>query len=131
VLGADGAPVIAKIRAVAPIVDAATRNGVVHIRLSVDPQLKSGMYVSGLVKLAETDQLAVPESAVLAKDGGSLVFIVGSDGKVAQRRIETGLRSDGLVAIKSGLGPDDRVVQRGAGFLADGDQVRVVEAPAQ
>jgi len=131
VLGADGVPIIGTVRAIAPIVDAATRNGIAHIRAPVVPTLKAGMFVSGELMLAETDQLAVPESAVLAKDGGSLVFIVGADGRATQRRIETGLRSDGLVAIKSGLGPDDRIVQSGAGFLTDGDQVRVVEAAAQ
>jgi HlyD family secretion protein len=130
-LGADGIAIIGKVRAVAPIVDPTTRNGIAHIRPAVDPKLKAGMFVSGELMLAETDQLAVPESAVLAKDGGSLVFTVGTDGRAAQRRIETGLRSDGLVAIKSGLAPDDRVVQSGAGFLTDGDPVRVVEATAQ
>jgi multidrug efflux pump subunit AcrA (membrane-fusion protein) len=81
--------------------------------------------------LAEFEQLAVPESAVLAKDGGALVFVVNAEGRVAQRKVETGLRSEGLVAIKSGLGPEDRIVQSGAGFLTDGDQVKIVEAGAK
>lgn len=131
VLGTDGAPIIGKVRAVAPIVDPSTRNGIAHIRAPVEAKLKPGMFVSGELMLAETDQLAVPESAVLAKDGGALVFVVDSDDRVAQRRVETGLRSDGLVAIKSGLGSDDRVVMSGAGFLTDGDRVRVADAAAK
>jgi HlyD family secretion protein len=128
VLGADGEPVIGTVRAVAPIVDPATRNGITHIRAPADAKLKPGMFVSGELMLAESEQLAVPESAVLAKDGGALVFVVNAEGRVAQRKVETGLRSEGLVAIKSGLGPEDRIVQSGAGFLTDGDQVKIVEA---
>jgi HlyD family secretion protein len=131
VLGADGEPVIGTVRAVAPIVDPATRNGITHIRAPADVKLKPGMFVSGELMLAEFEQLAVPESAVLAKDGGALVFVVNAEGRVAQRKVETGLRSEGLVAIKSGLGPEDRIVQSGAGFLTDGDQVKIVEAGAK
>jgi HlyD family secretion protein len=127
-LGTDGTPVIGTVRAIAPIVDAGTRNGIAHIRAPEDAKLKAGMFVSGELMLAQTEQLAVPESAVLAKDGGALVFVADAEGHVAQRKVETGLRSEGLVAIKSGVGPEDRVVQSGAGFLTDGDQVKIVEA---
>jgi hypothetical protein len=34
------------------------------------------------------------------------------------------------VEINAGLKPDARVVESGAGFLADGDTVRVVPRPA-
>jgi HlyD family secretion protein len=127
-LGTDGTPVIGTVRAIAPIVDAATRNGIAHIRAPEDPKLKAGMFVSGELMLAQTEQLAVPESAVLTKDGGALVFVADAEGRVVQRKIETGLRSEGLVAIKSGIGPEDRVVQNGAGFLTDGDLVKIVDA---
>jgi HlyD family secretion protein len=125
--GADGVTIIAPVRAVAPVVDAATRNGIAHIRAPADPRLKGGMFVSGELTLGQTEQLAVPESAVLTKDGSALVFVVDGQNHVAQRKIETGLRSDGLVAIKGGLELQDRVVDQGAGFLTDGDLVRIVE----
>jgi HlyD family secretion protein len=127
-LGSDGAPIIGKVRLVAPIVDATTRNGIAHIRAPENAQLKPGMFVSGELMLAQTEQLTVPESAVLTKDGAALVFIVDADGKAAQRKVEPGLRSDGLVAIRHGLQAGDSVVLSGAGFLSDGDLIRVVEA---
>jgi len=127
-MGGGGAPIIGKVRLVAPMVDATTRNGIAHIRLPADARLKPGMFMPGELMLAQTDQLTVPESAVLTKDGATLVFIVDADGKAAQRKVETGLRSDGLVAIRQGLQPGDQVVQSGAGFLSDGDPIRVVEA---
>lgn len=127
-MGGDGGTIIGKVRLVAPMVDATTRNGIVHIRLPADGRLKPGMFMPGELMLAQSEQLTVPESAVLTKDGAALVFIVDADGKAAQRKVETGLRSDGLVAIRQGLQPGDQVVQSGAGFLSDGDLIRVVEA---
>jgi HlyD family secretion protein len=126
--GGGDAPNIGKVRLVAPVVDALTRNGIAHIRLPEDARLKPGMFMPGELMLAQTDQLTVPESAVLTKDGAALVFVVDAEGKAAQRKIETGLRSDGLVAIRRGLQAGDQVVQSGAGFLSDGDLVHVVEA---
>ena len=48
--------------------------------------------------------------------------------ELAQRRVELGARSGDVVEIREGLEGDERVVVEGAGFLADGDLVRVVAA---
>jgi hypothetical protein len=47
---------------------------------------------------------------------------------VERRRIQTGSLRNGRVEVLSGLKPTDPVVERGAGFLKDGDAVRVVES---
>jgi len=121
-------PIYGTVRAVAPLVDPATRNGIAHIRFPIDPNLKAGMFVSGSLIFDEADSLAVPENAVVFKDGAATVFVVeGTGDKVVQRKIETGLRNDGFVAVKNGLTAQDRVVTSGAGFLADGDKVTVAE----
>ena len=41
-----------------------------------------------------------------------------------------GARADGVVEIRDGLQGDERVVVQGAGFLTDGDRVRVAPAGA-
>jgi HlyD family secretion protein len=125
---ADGHPIYGTVRAVAPLVDAATRKGIAHVRFPSDPNLKPGMFVSGELLLAESDQLALPESAIVFKDGAALVFVLDDNNRVSQRKVQTGLRTEGSVAILSGLGPEDRVVLSGAGFLSDGDRVRVADA---
>jgi hypothetical protein len=49
---------------------------------------------------------------------------------VEQRRVGRGPTFDGQVEIASGLAADERVVIEGAGFLRDGDAVRVGQPAA-
>jgi len=65
---------------------------------------------------------------VLLRDGFSYVFKVGSDNKVVQTKVAVGQRVAERIEILSGLDAAARVVASGAGFLADGDTVRVVAA---
>ena len=44
------------------------------------------------------------------------------------RRIETGERQRGLVEVTGGLAAGSRVVATGAGFVKDGERVRVAPA---
>ena len=56
-----------------------------------------------------------------------MVFALADGDLVSERAVQTGLRMDGRVAILKGLEPGDRIVHVGAGFLKDGDKVRVGE----
>jgi hypothetical protein len=52
---------------------------------------------------------------------------VDARSSVAHRlRVRTGERVGEVIEVLQGLKPDDRVVVQGAGFLSDGDKVRVV-----
>jgi RND family efflux transporter MFP subunit len=113
--GADGQPIFGTVRAVAPLVDPTTRMGIAHIRFSGD------------LMFDEHDTVAVPESSVLVKDGKPVVFALAEGNLVTEKPVETGLRMDGRVAILKGLEPGDQIVHAGAGFLKDGDKVRVGE----
>ena len=126
----DGSVILGRVRLVAPLVDTSSRNGIVHVRFAANDWLKAGMFVSGELILGEAPTLAVPESAVLVKDGHALVFLLTSGGKAVLRPIETAQRADGKVAIRAGVAEGDRVVTTGAGFLRDGDVVRVAGTDA-
>lgn len=133
VTGPSGQKVEARVRMVAPTVDAATRNGLVYVDLPVSAAqaaaLKAGMFVPGRIDLGASQGLTLPQSAVLLRDGFSYVFTVGGDGKVQQRKVRTGRRSGERVEVIEGLPAGVAVVATGAGFLSDGDTVRV-RAPA-
>jgi len=125
--GADGQPIFGTVRAVAPLVDPTTRMGIAHIRFPIEAALHAGMFVSGDLMFDEHDTVAVPESSVLVKDGKPVVFALAEGNLVTEKPVETGLRMDGRVAILKGLEPGDQIVHAGAGFLKDGDKVRVGE----
>lgn len=126
----SGAAVAGKVRMVAPTVDAATRNGIVYVDLPQPGAIKAGMFARGEFDTGSSSALTLPQSAVLLRDGFSYVFRLGADNKVAQTKVTVGRRVGERIEITGGLDPAARVVASGGGFLADGDTVRVVEAPA-
>lgn len=94
------------------------------VRVAVDKGLKSGSYVSGVIRIGESTALTVPESAVISLDGFSYVFAAKPDGRVSRIKVKTGRRRDGRVEI-SGAANDALVVQSGGIFLADNDLVKI------
>lgn len=133
--GPDGHEVTGTVRQIAPALDAANRTGLVYIDLPQPGALLAGMYAQGELRLGELQARTVPEQAVVERDGYRYVFVLISaeasqDAVVAQRRIETGARQDGVVQIISGLDDAERIAVQGAAFLSDGDRVKVVATPA-
>jgi RND family efflux transporter MFP subunit len=124
----DGSEVSGKVRAIAPTVDPATRTAIVYVDLPEGSPARAGMFARGTVALGRAPALTLPQTAVVQREGFSYVFRVDGD-RVAQVKVATGRRAGDRVEIVDGLAPDARVVATGAGFLADGDVVRVVDAP--
>jgi RND family efflux transporter MFP subunit len=130
-----GATVNGQVRILSPVVDSQTRNAVVHVDIppmtSKDgARLRPGMFVRGGFLLGDASTLVVAQSAIAMRDGFSYVFRIEPDQRVTQLRIETGRIAADRVEVVSGLKGNETLVGNGAGFLNDGDQVRVVPAPA-
>jgi HlyD family secretion protein len=122
---AGGVAVAGTVRSVAPTVDAATRNGTVYVDLVKSEAPKAGMFARGEVMVGEREGLTLPQSAVVLRDGFHWVFQLGADNRVQQRKVSVGTRVGDRIEVTAGLDRDARVVADGAGFLADGDVVRV------
>ncbi len=118
------------VRLVSPVVDATSRLGLAYIALPAGSGLKPGMFASAEIAVGTVDALAVPQDALVFRDGRPGAFAVGSDNRVSLRLVETGARQDGWVEVRAGLDPSDRIVVAGAGFLSDGDLVRIDSASA-
>jgi HlyD family secretion protein len=86
------------------------------------------MFARGEFEITSRSALTLPQSAIVLRDGFSFVFLVGSDLKVVQQKIEIGRRQGDRIEVVSGLPAGARVVAAGGGFLAHGDLVRVVAA---
>jgi HlyD family secretion protein len=135
VTAASGAMVEGTVRMVAPTVDPQTRNALVYVDLPLNTDFRAGMFARGEFALGASDALTVPQEALVVRDGFSYVFVVGAEQRVQMRKVQTGRRVADRVEVLSGLDANAPVAVRGAGFLNDGDLVRVVaptapEAPA-
>ncbi|MCQ2004138.1 efflux RND transporter periplasmic adaptor subunit [Rhizobium sp. NRK18] len=78
-----------------------------------DRKFRTYMTAEVKVVLAEAkDVLVIPSSALgtAGKDGKYSVQVVGKDGTLERRQIETGLNNKTLVEVKSGLTEGERVV---------------------
>jgi RND family efflux transporter MFP subunit len=128
--GPDGAKVAGTVRAVSPSLSAESRTGTVYADLPQPGALRAGMYAAGDLVLGERTARTVPEQAIVERDGYRYLFVLGENDVVSQRRVELGARAEGVVEIRDGLQGDERVVVQGAGFLTDGDRVRVAPADA-
>jgi RND family efflux transporter MFP subunit len=126
---ANGTRLKGKVRMIAPTVDPQSRSALVYVDLYPSgeglPPAKAGMYARGEFDLGASRALTVPQQAVVMREAFSYVFRVNPDGRVSQLKIQTGRRIGDRVEALSGLPPDAEVVAAGAGFLNDGDLVRV------
>lgn len=126
---AGGQPLDGRVRLVAPTVDPASRMGRVLVDVPAQGGARAGMFARGEFVLGEAPVLTLPQSALLLRDGFAYVFRVEGS-KVRQAKVEAGRRQGERVEIRAGLKAGEPVVAQGVGFLADGDTVRVVAAPA-
>jgi len=135
VQGPAAAEVAGTVRMIAPTVDPQTRLGIVFVDLPTPAAraagIRAGMFARGSFDLGSVDALTVPQQAVVVRDGFSYVFRLQPDNRVAQVKVQTGRRSGERIEIVAGLQPEAELVVSGAGFLNDGDLVRVVPALAR
>jgi len=124
----DGATAMAKVRQLAPSLEGQTRLGIVYADIAPGSAARAGMYANGSVVLAQSPAVTVPAASVVIRDGRSYVLKMAGADKVALQAVTTGRRHGESVEIVSGLGAGDKVVAQGAGFLNDGDVVRVAAA---
>jgi RND family efflux transporter MFP subunit len=137
VTAANGAQLKGRVRMVAPTVDPLTRSGLVYVDLPTDPKtgspsgFKAGMFGRGEFELGNSNALTVPQQAVVVRDGFSYVFRLNTDQRVSQLKLQIGRRVGDRVEVLAGIGADAVLVASGAGFLNDGDLVKVVPALTQ
>lgn len=122
---ADGGQLDGKVRSIAPTIESSTRAGLVYVDIP-SGAARPGMFARGDILLEQSAASMAPLSSVVSQDGYTYVFVVTEQQVVARRRVETGAVRDKQIEIVSGVQPGERIVEKGAGFLKDGDPVRVV-----
>ena len=108
-----------KVRLVPVGVDTSSRLG--KVKISLDGEAKFiGSYAKAVVDLPEFSALALPAQAVSFTEAGAFATII-KDGKAQKRKIQTGLRANGLVQVISGVSEDDEVALKAAALVNDGE----------
>jgi len=89
-------------------------------------ELLPGMYVRvRLDQGLDSDAIAVPQQAIQRNGGGgSEVFVVKDDNRIAVQPVRTGSVQDGIWFVTDGLKAGDKVVVEGFQKFAAGDKVK-------
>jgi multidrug efflux pump subunit AcrA (membrane-fusion protein) len=96
---------------------------------NAEGRLRSGMYATVTIQLAERPEgIVIPVTAVV-RDAAATVCCVVQDGKVGRRPVELGLRAGGFVEVRSGLDENTPIIIKQPELFRDGQDVRITAVP--
>lgn len=124
----DGGSAEAIVRQLAPVLDEQSRLGLVYADIQPGSSARAGMYANGRIVLNQRSALTIPAASVVIRDGRSYVLKLQDSAEtvpVSLQAVGTGRRQGLEIEIVQGLSETERVVVEGAGFLNDGDLVRI------
>jgi hypothetical protein len=128
-----GRKAAATVRQTAPSLDPQTRLGIVYADIASGSRARAGMYVDGRVVIGQSEALVVPAESVTIRDGRTYVLKLmdpSATPRVSLRPVAVGRRLGSELQIVNGVALDDRLVVHGAGFLNEGDLVRITDVDA-
>ncbi len=138
-LSAEGiaGPVTARVVRINPSTQAGTRAVLAYLRLDPRPNLRQGLFLTGVIDLNTSSALMVPVSAVRVDQAQPYVLAV-VDGRVEQRKVTLGQRGDlpiagrieSVVELTGGVTEGMVLLRGSAGALRDGTLVRLQAATA-
>lgn len=98
---------------------------------NADHALKPGEYATARFAIAgAAHTVTIPSSAIMFRDQGPTVGVVGAGGRVSLRKVTIARDLGTTLEIGSGLSLTDRIVDNPTDTLADGQQVHVAAAQA-
>lgn len=125
----SGEPVHGEVYNIAPTVNPQSREVTVFVSVAANQVLRSGMLVSGELLLGAQDKMLIPASTVQPSDGRNYVWLISAENTAHRQEVQLGRQVGAMIEVREGLRRDSRIVERGGGFLAEGDKVRVVANP--
>lgn len=124
----DGTTASAALRQIAPVLDENTRMATLYADIEPGSAARAGMYGEGRISLETRSVLLLPAKSVVIRDGRSYVFRVetkGDKSTVHMSAVNAGRSEGAQTEIAGGISEGDIVAVDGAGFLNDGDIVRI------
>jgi RND family efflux transporter MFP subunit len=118
-----------KVVRTAAAIDPASRTMQVEVALpNTDRQLLPGAYVQVELPLLASAALVAPTNALLFRAEGTMVAVVGAQGRVTLRRVSVGRNYGTEFEVLDGLSAQDTLVLNPPDWLADGQTVTVAPA---
>ena len=108
----------------------ADANQLFTVKYAIDGQLSAGVNVDVYIEIGgahTVSGLSIPAHAIF-EDGGKTYVWVVEQGDIVKRHAITisGVDSEGMAVVESGISANDRVVKAGVKALHDGDKVKIV-----
>ena len=122
-----------QVREIAPGADPITRTRRIKITLQqASASFRLGTIVTATLTTKVAPQIFLPTSALLERDGKTMVWVVDPSSKtVSSREIKIGSRSEQSVQIAEGLTSGSRVVTAGVNSLSVGQRVEIPDEASQ
>lgn len=115
------------IRELKPLIEEGTRTIDVIADIHNAEGWQPGATVTGTVVLSQRPSTTmIPEQSLVLRPAGEVVYVV-RDGIAYEAVVESGIRQNGLIEIRSGLTINDIIVVDGAGFLTNNAPVEIAK----
>ena len=115
-----------KIETISSRIDPSTRSILSRIIVdNSDFEIIPGQLMTVKIIYNETNQIGVPESAVIVQGNTAFVYVV-NDGAAEKTNIEIGKRNFGKVSVISGLNEGDIVIAEGVSKVRDKVKIKIV-----
>lgn len=128
----DILPVDAKITAISPEIDEATRTVTIRAQMpNKEHAYRPGEFARVLVVAGEIQNaVLIPESAVEREGEEEFAWVV-TDNVAVKTTVSTGMRDGSQVEITHGIKADDVVISAGQFKVHDGEEVTIVNQPQE
>ena len=115
-----------KVSIIDPLIDDETRTfKIIGIINNPNSLLKPGLMVNLTFNFNDRESFFIRENAVFNQDNISYVYLVNKKNTVLKKKVNIGLRKDGLVEIIDGLSSFDLVVYEGINKIKEGTPVKI------
>lgn len=127
ITGLDGKRRTGTVRTVAPVVNPQTHMGSVTVTLDDADGMKPGMFARVAIEADAGVSTVVPAAAVTYRANSPKVFAMTPEGRVKAISVRPLATKEGETSIVGDIRDGDAVVVDGAGFVEDGDLVKIGE----
>jgi RND family efflux transporter MFP subunit len=126
VTGENGETTEGTIRVVTPVVDPKTRLGMARISIAANAGFKPGQFAKASVNVGSQNVVTIPQKSLVYQQNAPYAFVIIDSKKAVARKLTTRERVGDMIVVAEGIAAGEQVVTSGAGFLVDGDKIKIV-----